>query len=326
MEVQRRVTITIDLPLAFLTILMVVLHLTLLMFTQKFQVGNTLQRLEDFHKQSDAIKITLPDRQPMMPKIRTLGRKDGSKKNTVLVTPKDAPSRPDKPIDPFKAMAQMNQPPRFKPLGKEAPPAPNKAQPKVTQTGPERPQAQAPEGPNGRPGTRTAQLLRPGALEQLARSARPVQEVAQTVAQQGGQAQVVNSPTLSKSAVNMQVEVPEGVAEGELNEYELMFYGFQKRMMEKYLNSIILQVREYERKYPQKSLIPEGNHVMTGRVTFDSSGNIKQIKMVRWTNAETLQAMFEDVLKSMDQVPNPPKQLWDKHGDFTVFYNLTVVN
>lgn len=299
---QRRLTITLDLPLVFLALVMLICHVTALYVVKPRFASDALERIQEFHPANKAIKI-------QMPKVRTLGQKDGSKKNNVLVTQKTAKQfDKSKPIDPFKAAASMNKP--FRPTRRSNP----------TKSAGEYKQ------PSARPGSAAATKVNSTTLERLSSTSRSVQEVAQSTTQVAGQATIANSPILSKSNVNMQVEVPEGVAADELNEYELMFYGFQKRMMEKYLGSIMLQVREYERKFPHKSLIPSGRHIMTGRVTFDSSGNIKQIKMVRWTQAQGLQSLFEDVLKSMDSVPNPPKKLWNKEGDFVVFYNLTVNN
>lgn len=292
MQAEHRLTFTVNVPYTLVMLLVLAVHLVFLLFSlPSFNFLKLTSPRSQEKRQATVLNIR---------QIRTLGKKDGSKRNNVLVTPEKAPTLPKQPIDPFKAAAAMNQPVMPKEPPKVA---------KVERT-------HSPYLPT-RP---------PSALERLATQAKPVQEVAATTSQAGGQATIVNSPTLSKSRVNMQVEVPEGVAADELNAYELMFYGFQKRMMEKYLGAIMLQVREYERKYPHRSLIPPGEHVMTGRVTFDTRGNIKQIKMVRWTQAEVLQGMFEEVLKSMDSVPNPPHQLWEKNGEFTVFYNLTVVN
>ena len=304
---QRRITINLDLNLIAIALVMLLCHGGLILVLNPHLTEQGLDQLREMEQRKDAIKIDFPTR----PMARTLGRKDGSKKNNVLVTPKNAvKSNQSKPLDPFKAAAAMNQP--FKP--QRAAQAAQQQNAKPTQ-------------PNTRPGTAASARISQTALDRLTQSSRPVQEVAKSNIQVAGQAaSIPSSPILSKSNINMQVEVPEGVAADELNEYELMFYGFQKRMMEKYLGSIMLQVREYERKYPHKAIIPDGRHIMTGRVTFDSDGNIKQIKMVRWSSAENLQGLFEDVLKSMDSVPNPPKQLWNKEGDFVVFYNLTVNN
>ena len=169
---------------------------------------------------------------------------------------------------------------------------------------------------------------KPTSAIDIVTKAEPTQSVAQVMEQMpSNYAGVVNSsPTLSKTDVNVRVEMPEGVKEDELNEFELMFYTFQKRMMTKYVESIILQVREFEKTHPHRKIFPEGKHIMTGRVVFDKDGNIKQIKMVRWTNVADLQGVFEEALKSMYSLPNPPKFLWEKNGEFTVFYNFVVNN
>jgi hypothetical protein len=230
--------------------------------------------------------------------IRTLGEKTSKLKDRVLVT-KDAAKKPLQ--DPFAAAAQMNEP--VKPQQKSEP---KKLAQETIQKNPYRPQAPA------------------TALEKLMTKVEPVTQIASRT--QGGGAQLGGSPTLTKSLMNMQVETPEGVSMDELNKFELMFYGFQKRMMEKYFSSIVLNVRNYEKRYSLQTLIPEGQHTMTGRVTFDSEGNIKQIQMVRWTQADKLQAMFEDILKSMQTLPNPPKMLRNKDGEFVVFYTFLIDN
>jgi hypothetical protein len=230
--------------------------------------------------------------------IRTVGEKNSKLKDRVLVT-KDAAKKPLQ--DPFAAAAKMNQP--VKPQQKSEP---KKLAQETIQKNPYRPQAPA------------------TALEKLMTKVEPVTQIASRT--QGGGAQLGGSPTLTKSLMNMQVETPEGVSMDELNKFELMFYGFQKRMMEKYFSSIVLNVRNYEKRYSLQTLIPEGQHTMTGRVTFDSEGNIKQIQMVRWTQADKLQAMFEDILKSMQTLPNPPKMLRNKDGEFVVFYTFLIDN
>lgn len=230
--------------------------------------------------------------------IRTLGDKNSKIKDKVLVT-KDFAQKAKQ--DPFAAAAKMNQP-----LKEQKPAEVKKMAQESRQKNPYKPEAPA------------------SALEKLMTKVEPVTQVATRT--QGGGAQMGGSPTLTKSLMNMQVETPEGVSMDELNKFELMFYGFQKRMMEKYFSAIVLNVRDYEKRYSMKSLIPDGQHTMTGKVTFDSDGNIKQIQMIRWTQADKLQAMFEDILKSMNSLPNPPKMLRNKEGEFVVFYTFLVDN
>ncbi len=68
----------------------------------------------------------------------------------------------------------------------------------------------------------------------------------------------------------------------------------------------------------------ENKQVMTGRLTYDEKGNIKQIKMIRWSNEERLQGFFENVLKEMDVLHNPPQALWEKQGEFSIFFSFVV--
>jgi len=284
----HRVTLTINLPLAFVLALMGVLHLLVLFF----QLAWLPQLPSD--------ELAERNRPLNVREIRTIGERSSKLKDKVLVTKDQAEKAKVDPLekaDPFKTLAQMNRPntkPRPEAVEK-LPPRPSKPDP------------------------------RPSALDQLAMRAEPVQKVASRT-QHGGAAMLGGSPTLTKSLMNMQVEVPEGVSKDELNEFELKFYGFQKRMMEKYFSTIVLQAREYEKRYSLPVLMPDGRHVMTGRVTFDSDGNIKQIKMIRWTQADKLQNMFEDVLKAIDTLPNPPRELMNQHGEFVVYYTFTVNN
>lgn len=288
---DHRVTVTINVPLTALALFMLVIHLSLLFF----QLAS-LPPLPKFNLKEKQRTFQIKE-------IRTLGDKNSKIKDKVLVTKN---LREEAKQDPFEAAANMNKP--AKPLPEKKPSQTKRVAKALPQPNPYRPNPRA------------------QALEQLSLRAEPVQKVAERSQQSGGVAALGGSPTLTKSLMNMQVEVPEGVAADELNEFELMFYGFQKRLMEKYFSTIVLQVREYEKRYSLPTLMPEGRHTMTGRVTFDSEGNIKQIKMVRWTQADKLQNMFEDILKSMDRLPNPPKLLRNKDGEFVVFYTFTVNN
>jgi hypothetical protein len=65
---------------------------------------------------------------------------------------------------------------------------------------------------------------------------------------------------------------------------------------------------------------------MTARMTYDSQGNVQEIKMIRWTHVSELQNLFEDIVKDIDQLHNPPKALWEKSGEFSMFYTLEIIN
>jgi hypothetical protein len=131
--------------------------------------------------------------------------------------------------------------------------------------------------------------------------------------------------SLSNSDILVNLEVPEGVNPDELNQYELMFYGFQRRTAIGYVNSFYKQLDKFQRENPHKQFPMISNkQIMTGRLTYDNEGNIKQIKMIRWSNNDDLQGFFETVLKDMDTLHNPPRALWEKAGEFSIFFSLVV--
>ena len=122
------------------------------------------------------------------------------------------------------------------------------------------------------------------------------------------------------------IEVPEGIEPDELNEYELMFYGFQKRTAINYVNSILRNLDKFQKTHPHFKIPSNGRITMTARMTYDSQGNVQQIKMIRWTHVSELQNLFEDIVKDIDQLHNPPKALWEKSGEFSMFYTLEIIN
>lgn len=131
--------------------------------------------------------------------------------------------------------------------------------------------------------------------------------------------------SLNNSDILVNLEVPEGVNPDELNKYELMFYSFQRRTAINYVNSFYKNLDKFQRENPHLQFpLTENKQVMTGRMTFDEKGNVKQIKMIRWTNVDRLQSFFEDVLKDMDTLHNPPKPLWSQTGEFSIFFSLVI--
>lgn len=122
------------------------------------------------------------------------------------------------------------------------------------------------------------------------------------------------------------IEVPDGVEPDELNKYELMFYGFQKRTAINYVNSILKNLNKFQKKHPHYKLPSSARILMTARVTYDTEGNVMQIKMVRWTHVNEIQDLFENVVKDIDQLHNPPKALWEKQGQFSLYYTLEILN
>ncbi|HXH32299.1 MAG TPA: hypothetical protein VNJ01_15980 [Bacteriovoracaceae bacterium] len=174
-----------------------------------------------------------------------------------------------------------------------------------------------------RPGSRPDLLSqRPKALSAIKLRGSEMKSFAQS-----SNAQALTSDrrikSLSNSDISVNLEVPEGVNPDELNKYELMFYGFQRRTAINYVNSFFKNLDKFQLANPHLEFPMTGSkQVLTGRITYDEKGNIKKINMVRWSNVEKIQDFFVDVLKEMDTLHNPPEALWKKSGEFSIFFSL----
>lgn len=180
--------------------------------------------------------------------------------------------------------------------------------------------------------------VRPGTRPQIAKAAMEKVNVLKGVSLKGeeigkfARAESANAlsgdpraQSLNNSDILVNLEVPEGVNPDELNQYELMFYGFQRRTAIGYVNSFYKHLDKFQRENPHKHFpMTQDKQVLTGRLTYDSQGNIMQIKMIRWSNNDDLQGFFEKVLKDMDTLHNPPRALWQKSGEFSIFFSLVL--
>lgn len=131
--------------------------------------------------------------------------------------------------------------------------------------------------------------------------------------------------SLAGDKISLKYEVPNGKSLDELNEAELRLYGFLRRGAKNYTTSILAELHDFELKYPHLHFpLTDTKQVLTGRLTYDEKGNLKQIKMIRWTNIDKLQGFFEQVLKRMEVMQNPPKELWAENGEFNIFVTLEI--
>ncbi|MFT6604712.1 MAG: hypothetical protein ACJARO_002236 [Bacteriovoracaceae bacterium] len=141
--------------------------------------------------------------------------------------------------------------------------------------------------------------------------------------------QLANSPDnatiLRKTGFNMQLEPPEGVSQDELNSMEKIFYSFQKRTFQSYVGSFLKTYRQVLLSRPSvKPTIENDLHRLTARVIFDAEGNIVSIKILRSSHSDDIHKLFEDTLTDIRKLPNPPKDLLSKKGQFTIYYQLNI--
>jgi hypothetical protein len=135
---------------------------------------------------------------------------------------------------------------------------------------------------------------------------------------------ILNS--LDSTDVVIDMEVPQGVEEDELNKHELVFYGFQSRTVKAYINSFRKELNSFERTNPHLRFpLTKSKQKISSRITYDKNGDILKIETVKWTDVKKLQAFFMDVLKNMTSIPNPPEQILD-NDQFVINYVFTVNN
>ncbi|MFZ8932348.1 MAG: hypothetical protein ACO20H_04290 [Bacteriovoracaceae bacterium] len=131
--------------------------------------------------------------------------------------------------------------------------------------------------------------------------------------------------SLGRSNLNIKFQPPEGVNEDELNSSEKKFFSFTKRSYETYVVSIIKSLNEIVKDRPHlKNLKNIGRHHLTGRIIFDKDGYPISLKFIQPSRDDNIQILFENALRGIDVLHNPPKELLDKEQRLTVYYQLSV--
>lgn len=246
------------------------------------------------------------------PLIVKIGDKNSRSKNTIHVKPqmpKAAPRAAHKPGPKKIHLSDLNATPALKPQlanrGETTKPTPARKTVEISRVAPPRP-GQIP-------------TAAPAALTGVRYGADELKKMSKDPMYQGG------SEILTTDRVALNFELPEGKNPDELNESQMRLYGFIRRGAMKYVNSISAEIKQFELRNPHLQFpIVENKQILTGRLVYDNEGNLKQIKMVRWSNNDKLQGFFENVLKRLENLQNPPKELWVENGEFTVFVTLQI--
>lgn len=126
--------------------------------------------------------------------------------------------------------------------------------------------------------------------------------------------------------VNIQLEVPKGIKEDELNKHELVYYSFQKRTVMAYVNSFHKELNSFEKSNPHLRFpLTRQKQSLAGRVIYDQNGDILRIETLKYTNISKLQDFFMNVLKNMNSLPNPPKEILE-NDQFAINFILSLNN
>ena len=240
------------------------------------------------------------------PIMVTIGKPGGKVKNDYMLRPKGSTPKTATVQAPKKIITPPHQLNLADLSAGSLVPKPNKVS------------AQSPQkAPSLRPGTMP--VAQPTALTGIKYSRDDIKKLASDPSYQGG------ADNLSAHRVALNFEVPEGKDATELNESQLKLYGFLRRGAIKYVNSLSAEIEQFELQNPHLHFpLIDFKQTLTGRLVYDNEGNLKQIKMVRWSNNDKLQAFFEKVLKRLENLQNPPKELWAENGEFTVFVTLQI--
>ena len=126
--------------------------------------------------------------------------------------------------------------------------------------------------------------------------------------------------------MNIQLEVPKGIKEDELNKHELVYYSFQKRTVMAYVNSFHKELNSFEKSNPHLRFpLTRQKQSLAGRVIYDQNGDILRIETLKYTNISKLQDFFMNVLKNMNSLPNPPKEILE-NDQFAINFILSLNN
>lgn len=129
---------------------------------------------------------------------------------------------------------------------------------------------------------------------------------------------------LKGSSLEYYYDPPKGVPLSELNSLEKIFYSFQKRTRETTITAMFRSLERNKLSKPKLlGSLKTDKHVLKGKVTFDTQGNIVKIKILNWSNDDQVQTFFEDALKLL-KFPNPPKAFVLDDGTFEFTITLYV--
>ena len=129
---------------------------------------------------------------------------------------------------------------------------------------------------------------------------------------------------LSAAGLDMNFSPPKGVSEEELNSEEKVYYAFQKRAYTNYINSFLSQYRRMTSIKPGiKNALMNGKHQLTGKIVFDKEGNIVSTQVLKWSQDNDVQILFDKTLENISTLPNPPVSLI-RDGQFVVYYQLYI--
>ena len=135
-----------------------------------------------------------------------------------------------------------------------------------------------------------------------------------------------NLGVLKHSHLEISFAAPKGVDISELNELEQIFYGFNLRVYEVYVSSLITTNINYINQNPHafRRKNPWSSEILKAKVRFDQLGNMERINVLNWSHNDHIQNIFLRSLKNIKSIPNPPRAFVQNKKHFNLYFNLIV--
>lgn len=278
------------------------------------------------HPQSNLLKVVdlkdLPTQElrRIQERMRTVGMKDGKEKDFTLPVFSDKPNQANKFKNKTeKSTGSNSKTPSLRDLGKMAQ-MQNKELVKNI-----RPKRLSPTTATGASGFQVERMNR----DEIEESRNEANFGPPAKLSENSVGELAQSPMdeyiLNKSAFNFRMSPPRGVPLDQLNTQEKIFYTFNKRTFETYVNSFLTTYRQIDNRNPSiNARINKGIHRMMGKLILDENGNIITLKIVQWSTDDLVQKLFDDTLMNIRALPNPPRALLDENKEFYIYFQLNI--
>lgn len=129
---------------------------------------------------------------------------------------------------------------------------------------------------------------------------------------------------ISSSMFGFAIVVPKGVPEDQLNHLEEVFFSFRKRIVEQYINKILVHIEPTSQK--SKSSFPWTNKAqkLQYKLVFDESGELIRIEKLQQSDSKILNYYYDEVMYDMNTIPNPPKAIINDQHQFELIFGLNI--
>lgn len=103
------------------------------------------------------------------------------------------------------------------------------------------------------------------------------------------------------------------------------YYGFKKRLIQIYYDTLIQTYHQFQSKYPEQRFpYTNQSQKVLSLLSFDSQGRIIKSESLQWSDSERLQDFFMEALDKIQVIPNIPQKLYNSEGEFKIGFGLQI--